>query len=347
MMRGTPAFPGGGTSVTAAMSLEGGRDESIPVPRSGGRGRGPVPRSGGRSRPGHRRDRLARAQAALESIMPVTTVRQEVIRPGALSPNRRRRAEGPARRIGLGSGPRGSQTQVRIRGAEANHSLLFVDGIRFNDPAAGNEARFELVTSDGSARIDIIRGPQSALWGSEGVGGVIAVHTVEAKDRPSLEALAEYGSQDSSRLSATASATSGRLAVSAIATRLDSEGFDSFDGTGDRDGFSNRTARLKLGYRPVTALELGAVGYWAARRENMTASTRSPSAVPTPRKDAQPDRRRPAGLRSRAATGPPGPTPACSPAPTATCWPPRRSTGRPADACRSGGRCRGRSAGIG
>src|SRR5690606_34057435 len=42
------------------------------------------------------------------------------------------------------SGPPGSQVQVRIRGAEANHSLLFVDGIRFNDPAAGNEARFEL-----------------------------------------------------------------------------------------------------------------------------------------------------------------------------------------------------------
>ena len=41
------------------------------------------------------------------------------------------------------TGPRGTQTQLRIRGAEANHTLLFVDGIRFNDPAAGNEARFE------------------------------------------------------------------------------------------------------------------------------------------------------------------------------------------------------------
>jgi len=65
------------------------------------------------------------------------------------------------------TGPRGTQTQVRIRGGEANHSLLFVDGIRFNDPAAGNEPRFELLTSNLLSRIEIVRGPQSALWGSE------------------------------------------------------------------------------------------------------------------------------------------------------------------------------------
>src|SRR6185503_15359277 len=75
------------------------------------------------------------------------------------------------------TGPRGTQTQLRIRGAEANHSLLFVDGIRFNDPAAGNEARFELLTSDGASRLELVRGPQSALWGSEALGGVVAAET--------------------------------------------------------------------------------------------------------------------------------------------------------------------------
>ena len=42
------------------------------------------------------------------------------------------------------SGPAGSLTEVRIRGAEANHSLLFIDGIRSNDPASGDTARFEI-----------------------------------------------------------------------------------------------------------------------------------------------------------------------------------------------------------
>src|SRR4029450_11364303 len=59
------------------------------------------------------------------------------------------------------TGPRGTQTQLRIRGAKPNPTLLFVDGIRFNDPAAGNEARFELMTTDQLARIELVRGPQS------------------------------------------------------------------------------------------------------------------------------------------------------------------------------------------
>ena len=73
------------------------------------------------------------------------------------------------------SGPAGSLTEVRIRGAEANHTLLFVDGIRVNDPASGNNPRFELLNADLASRIEIVRGPQSALWGSEAIGGVVAV----------------------------------------------------------------------------------------------------------------------------------------------------------------------------
>ncbi|MEO7787347.1 MAG: TonB-dependent receptor plug domain-containing protein, partial [Sphingomicrobium sp.] len=73
------------------------------------------------------------------------------------------------------SGPAGSQTDVRIRGAEANHTLLFIDGIRANDPAAGNAPRFELLNADLASRIELVRGPQSALWGSEAIGGVVSV----------------------------------------------------------------------------------------------------------------------------------------------------------------------------
>lgn len=199
---------------------------------------------------------------AQHSVMPVTTVRQEVVRPGPYLPIA---ADALRAFPGLSvatSGPHGSQTQVRVRGAEANHTLLYVDGIRFNDPAAGNEARFELLTTDALSRIDIIRGPQSALWGSEAIGGVIAAYTLEAEADPWLQAIAEAGSHGSSRLSAAASTTSGDVALSATASRIESEGFDAFDGLGDRDGFTNESASLKAIVRPRDGFEFGAVGHW-------------------------------------------------------------------------------------
>ncbi len=71
-------------------------------------------------------------------------------------------------------GPAGALTQVRIRGSEANQTLVFVDGVEANDPAAG-EFDFSGLSAVGLSRIEILRGPQSALWGTEAIGGVVNV----------------------------------------------------------------------------------------------------------------------------------------------------------------------------
>src|SRR5690349_6835225 len=101
------------------------------------------------------------------------------------------------------SGSAGTVAEVRIRGAEANHTLLFVDGIRVNDPARGEAPRFELLNADLASRIEVVRGPQSALWGSEAIGGVVAVDGSTGADRLDLDALGEAGSRDFGRLSAS------------------------------------------------------------------------------------------------------------------------------------------------
>src|SRR3954451_20980502 len=103
------------------------------------------------------------------------------------------------------SGPPGSFTEVRIRGAENNHTLLFIDGIRANDPATGDFSRFELLNADLASRIEVLRGPQSALWGSDAIGGVVAVNGTS--DEAGYAATAEAGSYGLTR--ASASATTG------------------------------------------------------------------------------------------------------------------------------------------
>jgi len=65
------------------------------------------------------------------------------------------------------------QTQLRLRGSEANHVLVLVDGIEVSDPFAGEFDIGTLQTEIGS-RVEVLRGPQSALYGSDAIGGVVA-----------------------------------------------------------------------------------------------------------------------------------------------------------------------------
>jgi vitamin B12 transporter len=154
------------------------------------------------------------------------------------------------------SGPAGSLTEVRIRGAEANHSLLFVDGIKINDPASGDTPRFELLNADLASRIEVVRGPQSALWGSEAIGGVIAINGID--DAPGESFNAEGGSFGFARASASGSAVMDRLSLSGAAGFQRATGIDSFNGQGDKDGYQNLSGRLRGTWRAGRDVELGA-----------------------------------------------------------------------------------------
>jgi vitamin B12 transporter len=156
------------------------------------------------------------------------------------------------------SGPLGSLTEVRIRGAEANHTLLFVDGIKINDPASGDTARFELLNADIASRVEIVRGPQSALWGSEAIGGVIAVNGVT--DEPGYRVSAEGGSFGFARGSASEVLESDRGSLAAALGWQRATGINSVAGPGDKDGYRNLSGRLRGTWKPAADLELGAVG---------------------------------------------------------------------------------------
>ena len=158
------------------------------------------------------------------------------------------------------SGPAGSLADVRIRGAEANHTLLFVEGIRANDPAAGNAPRFELLNADLASRIEVVRGPQSALWGSEAIGGVVAVDGAAPGSGGSLVDV-EAGSFGTRRAAARTSIGSAERGLSFGIAGQRSDGIDSFLGGGERDGYRNLAARVAGTYRLNDALLLGASGF--------------------------------------------------------------------------------------
>ncbi len=92
------------------------------------------------------------------------------------------------------SGVTGSQTQVRVRGAEANHVLVMIDGVRANDPATGDEFRWEYLSTGNIERIEIVRGPQSSLWGSDAVSAVVHIITRDGQAGSGLDGFVEGGS---------------------------------------------------------------------------------------------------------------------------------------------------------
>jgi vitamin B12 transporter len=158
------------------------------------------------------------------------------------------------------NGPAGSLTEVRIRGAEANHTLLFIEGIRANDPAAGNTPRFELLNADLASRIEVVRGPQSALWGSEAIGGVVAV-TGESPGSGGTLAMIEGGSHDSWRGAARTELGDAERGLSVGVAGQRSDGIDAFLGGGERDGYRNLAVRGSGRYRLSPNVIVGASGF--------------------------------------------------------------------------------------
>ncbi len=171
------------------------------------------------------------------------------------------------------SGPRGTQTQVRIRGAEANHTLLFVDGIKLTDPAAANEARFEALSAYDIAQVELLRGPQSALWGADALGGVVAIRTAAPAPGARIGMLAEYGSLDSHIVggSMNIGGETGGIVVSA--GHQGSDGIDVLGGgSGDKDGYALTTVHAKGVLTPGELGEMGIVARYQELRSDFDGS---------------------------------------------------------------------------
>lgn len=80
-------------------------------------------------------------------------------------------------------GPRGSKTQLRVRGNEASHVLILIDGMRVSDVASG-EFDFANLQLDDVEKIEVLLGPQSTLYGSDAIAGVVSITTLKGGRGP-------------------------------------------------------------------------------------------------------------------------------------------------------------------
>ncbi|NBB64494.1 TonB-dependent receptor [Pseudomonas sp. ODNR1LW] len=162
------------------------------------------------------------------------------------------------------SGAFGGIAQVRMRGATPGKTLVLVDGAPVNDAAEPNGAYdfsgFELGDID---RIEVLSGPQSSLWGSDAIGGVISFTT---KEIDGLRAEAEAGSYDTVRGRIAAGVANETWAFGGYVSRFDTDGIsaaDEADGNPEADGFTNTTVGVKGRYAVSDTVRFDGSARWS------------------------------------------------------------------------------------
>jgi outer membrane cobalamin receptor len=139
------------------------------------------------------------------------------------------------------AGRRGGVTGVFIRGGESKYNAVMVDGVPMNE--FGGNFDMASLPADGIERIEVTRGPESALYGPNALTGVINIVSRRGEGPPRFRALAEGGSYSTRRFATGGSGLNRGFSWSYNFSRLDS------DGVVTNDNYRNQSAFISLGYR--------------------------------------------------------------------------------------------------
>jgi vitamin B12 transporter len=152
------------------------------------------------------------------------------------------------------NGGPGSAASVFIRGANSEHVLVLLDGVEVNDPINPSRS-FDMahLAAGGLERVEILRGPQSPLYGSDALGGVINILTRRGQGKPRLSLGAQGGSEGTAAAQLEAAGSSGAFDYSFGLSRFSTEGVsaasDAYAGNSEKDGYRNTTLSGRAGLK--------------------------------------------------------------------------------------------------
>ncbi|WP_343712983.1 TonB-dependent receptor [Inquilinus sp.] len=158
------------------------------------------------------------------------------------------------------TGPAGQTTQIRIRGAESNQTLVLIDGVEVNDPSANSDFDFAHLMADDIGRIEVLRGPQSALYGSDAIGGVVNIVTRRGEGPAGGTASVEGGGYGTLRAHASVSGGNDDLDYLIGATGLRTDGASAARTGSEADGTRTGTIYTKIGLHPSELVDIDVVG---------------------------------------------------------------------------------------
>jgi len=161
------------------------------------------------------------------------------------------------------SGGIGQQSSMYVRGMDTKRTLILIDGVRYNNPTAiDGVAELSQIMLYNVEQIEIIKGAQSGVWGSDASGGVINIITSKSQQGVHANLNVEYGSFDSKKTSLQASYANEKYDILVGGLYLANDGFSAVEPTKsdanygkrydelglEKDSYLNKTLNAKLGY---------------------------------------------------------------------------------------------------
>lgn len=172
------------------------------------------------------------------------------------------------------SGGVGTISSVFIRGDSADHTVALIDGVKLNDPSSpASGFDFGRLLTGNIERIEVVHGPQSVLWGSQAIGGVVNIIAKKpASDSPSAHLQGEYGYRDTVNLVGNAAIRTGPVTISGGATWLRTDGISAFSekrGAPEPDGTEEFGGNIDVSVNLTDQLSADVRGWYSHSRINI------------------------------------------------------------------------------
>ena len=156
------------------------------------------------------------------------------------------------------NGSFGGTASVSIRGSSSNNTVILIDGVQLNDPSSpGNGYNFAGLDPYNIERIEVLRGPQSVLYGSDAIGGVINVITKTGGEGLGGNIFGEYGSFNTIRGGASLFGGTPKIGYNFAVSGTNTDGIssaDENDGNTEKDGYKAFTLSGKITLQPTDTL---------------------------------------------------------------------------------------------
>lgn len=159
------------------------------------------------------------------------------------------------------TGSFGGLTSVFLRGTSPGQSRIMIDNVRVYDPISA-DASYNManLTVDNIDRIEVVRGPQSVLYGSDAMGGVINLITKKGEGKPTINISLSDGTYDSRNGVFESEGRINKFSYSFAVSRYYSRGISKLKDTSERDPYENLSISLRSEYNINTRNTIGIIG---------------------------------------------------------------------------------------